>query len=278
MVVPIRNRNAPAVRAEEAFRLFCYPAKQRPGDYNRLAKRARFHLRQAGHGHIGGVRTYVVAPSGAAKGTILLVHGWAAEASFMAAFAEPLRRAGYRVVLLDLPAHGRSEGKFTNLAACARATHRVARSFEPLRGIVGHSLGGLISLWIAEGGPPLPAPVPVKKIALLACPNRFLDVTREFGAGLDLCEKAQLGFEWRVSRVGRRSVDRFSAANLLEPISSEVLVVHSVDDERVGYMNAKAIVASGRSARLITCEGLGHARVLYDPNVIRSVTSFIAQD
>ena len=98
-------------------------------------------------------------------------HGWGAEASFLAAFAEPLRRLGFRVLALDLPAHGRSAGTRTNLAACARAAHRIAASFSPIAGMIGHSLGGLISLWVAEGGAPLGFPIPVGKLALLVCPQ-----------------------------------------------------------------------------------------------------------
>ena len=202
--IPLRNRDAPAVRAEEAFRVFCSPEKHRPPNYRKLAHRARFHLRHASLCRHGEIQTYAFEPSRTGEGTVLLVHGWGAEASFLAAFAEPLRRRGFRVVALDLPAHGRSAGTHTNLAACARAAHRIAASFAPIAGMVGHSLGGLISLWVAEGGAPLAFPVRVEKLALLACPNRFLDVTRMFGAGLNLCESAQLGFERRLSRVGRR--------------------------------------------------------------------------
>jgi pimeloyl-ACP methyl ester carboxylesterase len=276
MVIPYRNRNAPAVEADKALRLFCQPAKERPSDYSRLAKRARFHFRHALCEERGGVRTYVLAPADAPKGTILLVHGWASEASFMAAIAEPLRRAGYRIVLLDLPAHGRSQGRQTTLADCARAAHRVAAAFGPLHAMVGHSLGGLISLWIAEGGPPLPSSVPVRKIVLLASPNRFLDLTREFGARLGLCVHGQLGFERRLSREGRRPIERFSAASLLQPLSAEILIAHSVDDERVHFGNAEAIAARARRARLLTLNGLSHAAVLYDPGVIRSVIGFLA--
>ncbi len=250
--------------------------KERPADYRRQALRARFHLRHARQEECGGVRAYVLEPEGAPKGTVLLIHGWAAEASFMAVFAEALRRIGYRAALFDLPAHGRSQGRTTNLAACARAAHRVATAFGPLHGIIGHSLGALISLWIAEGGPPLGVPTLAPRIALLACPNRFIDVMRNFGGKLDLCVHGQLGFERRISRVGGRPVGRFSAAGLLGALETDILAVHSADDERVPFADAEAIAAASRRVRLMRVEGLGHAKLLYDGTVIRSVASFIA--
>jgi len=157
--IPLRNRNAPAIRAEEAFRLFCSPEKHRSASYRKLAQRARFHLRHAGVRRYGEIQAYAFEPSRKSAGTVLLIHGWEAEASFLAAFAEPLRRLGFRVVALDLPAHGRSAVTHTNLAACARAAHRIAALSAPIAGIIGHSLGGLISLWVAE--------------AVLRWPSRF---------------------------------------------------------------------------------------------------------
>ena len=275
--IPLRNRNAPAVRAEEAFRLFCSPEKHRPPHYRKLAHRARFHLRHASVRPYGEIQTYAFEPSRESEGTVLLIHGWGAEASFLAAFAEPLRRLGFRVLALDLPAHGRSAGTRTNLAACARAAHRIAASFSPIAGMIGHSLGGLISLWVAEGGAPLGFPIPVGKLALLACPNRFLGVTRTFGAGLNLCDKAQLGFEYRLSRVGHRPVKGFSAVNLIKRIRSNVMAVHSVDDERISFADAEAIGATSPRVKLVACQGLGHAKLLYDPAVIRGVISFLVQ-
>lgn len=167
-------RYAPALEPKSALRLFCSPGRSRSANYPTLAERARFHLRNASLERCGDLQVYLFEPSCAPAGTTLLIHGWGAEASFLAGFAEPLRRAGLRVVLFDLPAHGLSGGQYTNLAGCAWAAFRVATQFGPVGGIVGHSLGGLVALWIAEGGPPLPSPIPANKIALLACPNRFI--------------------------------------------------------------------------------------------------------
>jgi pimeloyl-ACP methyl ester carboxylesterase len=279
-----KDWNAPAFAADAAFRLFCSPSQSthRPRDYRKLANQARFHLRHANSDRLdtpgGEIQTYIFEPHEALAGTILLIHGWAAEGAFLAAYAEPLRRRGFRVVAFDLPAHGQSEGRYTNLAACARAAHRVAMLSGPLKGIIGHSMGGLVSLWIAEGGPPLPSAIGVERIVLLGCPNRLIDLTREFGKGLNLCPIAQLGFERRVSRVGHRPVSGFSAVNLLKRIDSAVLAVHSEDDREVPLANARDIATARTHARLLVRQGLGHSGLLYDSSTIRSVIAFLRGD
>ncbi len=270
------GRAAPSFLADEALCRFCRPAEQRPDHYQRLAHKARFHLRHAYNQRFDGLETYIFEPDAQSKGTVILVHGWGAEASFLAAIAEALRRAKIRAVLFDLPAHGRSEGISTNLAVCARATHRIASTFGPLEGFVGHSLGGLSALWAAEGGPPLYSRINVRKVALLACPNRFIDITRKFGAALKLGRTAQQGFERRLSRLARRPVEKFSAANLLKHFDGDVLLIHSTDDGEAQFSDAEIIAESGR-ATLIRCQGLGHSKLLYQPAIIRHIVDFFAE-
>ncbi len=275
------SRTAPGLAGDIAFRRFCTPAisAQRPANYEELALRARFHLRTARWERIrtpqAELQAYIYEPDGSAKGTVLLVHGWTAEAAFMTAFAEPLRRAGYRTIAFDFPAHGRSEGRYTNLAACARAMLELAEQLGPIHAVIAHSFGGLVALLVAEGGPPLYRGVKFERLVLLACPNRLSDVTRDFGAGLKLGPVAQRAYERHIERVGHRSVAGFSAVNLLGSIGRPALLLHSRDDEDVPFAQAEQIVEGVPGMELVAFEGLGHRRLLYAPPVTRAVTRYV---
>ena len=63
--------------------------------------------------------------------------------------------------------------------------------------------------------------------------------------------------------------------NLIKRIRSDVMAVHSVDDERISF--ADAIGAASPRVKFVACQGLGHAKLLYDPAVIRGVISFLVQ-
>src|SRR5690348_873132 len=95
--------------ADAAFRIFCTPelSHYRSANHQELARRARFHLRNAEWRQVSTpvatLQTYTFEPDRNALGTVLVVHGWTGEASFMTAIAEPIRRMGFRVVLFDLP-------------------------------------------------------------------------------------------------------------------------------------------------------------------------------
>ncbi len=89
--------------------------------------------------------------------TVLLVHGWNGCAAQMSRFIEPLVRAGYYVVAPDLPAHGASSGRRTNLFEFAEAIALLGRRVGPVHGVIAHSLGAAaaaISLASRQRAPP----------------------------------------------------------------------------------------------------------------------------
>ncbi len=265
-----------------AFRLFCSPelSQYRSSDHNILTERARFHLRNARWERVatpaGEVQAYVFEPDAESCGTVLLVHGWTSEASFMTAFIEPLRRSGLRVVAFDFPAHGLSSGRRTNLAECARALYGMCQHYGPVYAVVAHSFGGFVSLLVAEGGAPMPRATPIERLVLLACPNRLSDVTRDFGGRLGLGARAQRAYEHHLERVGHRPIATFTASALLGKVGVPALVVHGRDDCEVPYRNAEEIVAACPSARLMCFDGLGHRTLLFAPPVFRAVMMDLA--
>lgn len=50
--------------------------------------------------------------------------------------------------------------------------------------------------------------------------------------------------------------------NLIKRIRSDVMAVHSVDDERISFADAEAIGSASRRVKLVACQGLGHAKLL----------------
>lgn len=272
----------PAEAGDLAFRIFCTPeqSQHRTRDHHRLTQRARYHLRDATWQQVatpaGAVQSYMFEPEGEPRGTVILVHGWTSEAAFMTAFIEPLRRAGFRVVLFDFPAHGVSPGRRTNLADCARAMLSVCEAFGPINAAVAHSFGGFVTLLVAEGGPPLPRAHPISRFVLIGCPNRLSDVTCDFGDQLGLTPAGQRAYEHHLERVGHRPVSTFSAVDLLKTVKAPTLVIHGSSDREVPFHNAEALANIGGHVELQEYEGFGHRTILYAPQVVRAAMTYLA--
>jgi pimeloyl-ACP methyl ester carboxylesterase len=275
---------SPEAAGTAAYRIFCTPrlSRHRSPDHDVLVGRARFYLRDAERVRVasseGEIQAYVLEPDqGPSQGSVLMVHGWTGEASFMSAFAEQIRRRGFRTVLLDFPAHGESAGHRTSLIGCAHAVREVSDALGPIDFVVAHSLGGLASLLAGGGGPPMPRPYSFRAYVLIAMPNRFADLTRDFGAEHRLSPAAQRVYEQHLEHLARRRIEDFTAVNLLAEAGRPALLLHSRDDAEVPFDDAQQVARSSRSAYLQAFDGLGHRKILYAPPVVRAAASYLAR-
>ncbi|AGK58986.1 hypothetical protein HYPDE_36573 [Hyphomicrobium denitrificans 1NES1] len=271
-----------AVAGDAAFRVFCTPSisERRAPNHRQLAERARYHLRNAQWRRIetpvGEVQTYVFEPDQQiAPGIVLIVHGWTGESSFITAIAEAIRRNGFRVGLFDLPAHGLSSGRSTNLIDCARATVSVGEQLGPVHALVTHSFGGLIALVASEGHAPMPGKLTTKHIALIASPNHLSDITDHFARYWGLNDAGRRAFEHRLERIGGRTLDCFAAVKLLPASGVGGLVIHAPDDIDVPFRCAEEIVAGVPDMELHSFNGLGHRNILFASPVARTITSYL---
>jgi len=97
----------------------------------------------------------VEPPSGEARGSVLLIHGLAANKKIMAYLAQAFAEAGLRVFVPDLPGHGRTSAPFSfeHAETCSESLVRelIARgTINSTRTILaGHSMGGALAIRIA---------------------------------------------------------------------------------------------------------------------------------
>jgi pimeloyl-ACP methyl ester carboxylesterase len=88
--------------------------------------------------------------------TVLLLHGWGGHARQMLPLADTLAARGLRPVLVDLPAHGGSRGRVSNLPQFARAieyaTARLHAQDSAPHAVVAHSLAANAAAHAASRG------------------------------------------------------------------------------------------------------------------------------
>jgi pimeloyl-ACP methyl ester carboxylesterase len=276
------SRYAPQRAGDEVYRRFCLPrlSHHMSPKQDVLEARARVHLKKARWfsvpTRVGRVQAYEFAPAGEPNGrSVLLVHGWTSEASFMAAFVEPLRQKGFRVVAFDFPAHGYSMQRRASLIDCAQALHAVGTAAGPFDDVIAHSLGGIVSLMVADGAPPLAGPIAFDRFVLIATPNRLEEFTADFGAHEGLTPAAQRAFERHLERIGHRKLESVSSARYLAASGRPALVVHARNDWEVPFSNAEEIAAACPDAEFHPVDGFGHAGVIFAPPVVRVVRSFL---
>jgi len=205
-----------------------------------------------------------------------LVHGWGGLGAQLAAFVDPLRRAGFRVILFDAPSHGRSDPgvcgpKRTHGVEFSAALAAVAARFGPADTVIAHSMGALPSLMVHREG------LPVGRFVMLA-PMRDLNTHLDrFAAQLGMGPRTRRAFDERSERLVRYPLAGFDVRRLAgeaEPVP--LLVVHDRGDRETWHAHSVDLVEGwpGR-ATMISTDGLGHRRLLTDPIVIDEVAAFV---
>ena len=273
---------SPTLTGRAAFELFC----RTPGTANltqgerRAVERASAFMNQARHHRLptssGCAMLHEFRPEGkAARGSVLVIHGWRSRTEYMRALIEAYRDAGYRVLSLDLPGHGGSLGRRLNMALAVEAVRRAADWFGPFAAMVGHSFGGAVAVNAAVGSVDGLAPVAVDRLVTIASPSSMPKLFADFGQMLRLGPRSQSVVEAQVQRLTGRGLGEFDSARQLLRVPLPTLVIHDAEDREVPVEEAQNTARAGDHVRLHVTRGLGHRRIITDPNVIREAVDFV---
>lgn len=266
-------RLAPGVAEWQAARLFLTPRRhQRGGRESELSLAAcdTALRRYAIALRAGDLR--LRAWSWGEGPAVLLAHGWEGSAADLVPLAGALVDAGYRAVLVDFPAHGRSAGRRTSLVEWLRALRAVAGAVGPIHAVVGHSFGGLaVTVGLAEGD------VSARGAVLLAPALGPAEFVERFAGMIGLPAERAAGMERRLAdRVGR-NIASLDARRAARSLAIPALVLHDPRDREVPWEHARAIADAWAGSRLVSREGRGHRRILADAETIASVVDFVAR-
>lgn len=203
--------------------------------------------------------------------SVLLVHGWHGSAAHFVEFVAPLVAAGFRAVAFDAPAHGESPGRRTKLPEIVAAMEQIARRLGPLHALVAHSFGALCATYaLAERR------IAAGRIVCISPPAHMEGLLVSFSDTLGLPPAVQKRFRAYLERdFGADMWARFSPESHARLLPMPALVIHDADDHSVPIEEAEALARAWRGAELVRTQGLGHRRILADPEVIRRAVAFL---
>lgn len=273
-------RLAPAWAADRAARLFLAPLRS-PGP-----GRTRYVSREtplAVEAPSGPVAAWLFGRSENPDGpTVFLVHGWEDDHLSWAALADRLVQAGYRVLALDLPGHGRSPGQIPGgiapIPVQAAAIAAVAREaavlgLTPFRAVIAHSLGGTATLIAAtEMG------LRAERFAILASPNHPRLFAGALTTMLGLTSQQTAQVFAAIERIVGRSMDSLYLPPKLRQLAAPGLILHSRDDRTVPLQHSQENAAAWARAEFRILDGVGHRRLMSDPGVHAMLLHFVAAD
>lgn len=259
-------RIAPKLTGRIAFALFCTPRKKsvKPEEAAFLAT-ADLHTEQ-----IAG-QDFAVYHWGFKGPIVLLAHGWESHAGRWRKFAPPLVQAGYQVIAVDAPAHGRSSGKRFTMIHYAEVLRALLQRYGPIETIVGHSVGGAASIWAMGTAAPALRP---KKAVILAAFAELNTIFTEAQEKVGISEPTMRSLYKQFERLFGHPVSHYSlrrAAKQLDQVKA--LLIHDRQDHVTGFFNSQQLAEAWPGAQLVATEGLGHG--LTAPAAVEMVVDFV---
>ncbi|MEU9199928.1 alpha/beta hydrolase [Streptomyces sp. NPDC048332] len=205
---------------------------------------------------------------------VLLVHGWQSRGSRLADFVPGLLDRGYSVITFDAPGHGDATGRSTTILEYRDIITGLQNEYGEFEALVAHSLGALGSFFALQGG------VTAKRIVTISGVCDYDYLIEEFSSALKLRPSLKEQLHQRVAKnlFPGMPADRtpFSAVNTVTDLEPPLLIIHDEDDTRISVKQGRRLAAAfGAQARLIITNGLGHRRILGDPDVVRTVLDFV---
>ncbi|MBE9940934.1 alpha/beta fold hydrolase, partial [Cellulosimicrobium cellulans] len=152
----------------------------------------------------------------------------------------------------------------------ADALAAVVREHGEATAVVGHSLGTATTVLAVRDG------LPAGRLVLVAAIADVLGQLDGFADLLGLSRPTRELLQSRLSDLAGRPLPELDVRETLRthPVPP-ALVVHDRADKEVPYPVGAALAAAWPEGELLTTDGLGHHRLLRDPDVVRAVVDYV---
>jgi pimeloyl-ACP methyl ester carboxylesterase len=256
---------APATAARLAARRFLTPpVHRRPAAEIALIEHARARPLFVGERRIE-MWTWGRGPA------VLLVHGWSGRGAQLGAFVEPLVARGFSVVTFDAPGHGAAAPGMVTIPEMTAALQAVAATQRRLAGVLAHSVGAIVAARALYEG------LATTAVVFLAPAAEMIGPATWFARALGLTPHAAALMRQRVEERVGKPWSAFDVAALAPALTAPLLAVHDRGDAELPWQHGRLIAAEwGGPAELVTTDGLGHRRIVRDPQVVGTTVAFLA--
>lgn len=200
---------------------------------------------------------------------VLLAHDWSGRALEQHALVRALHMAGYAVVAFDQQGHGRSSGRITTLSDFVCNLLAIGWRHGPAAAVIGHGMGGGAAAIALNCG------LQADHAILIAPQADPVEAIVRFASRRGLGGSTHRRMVALLERRTGVSMDDLQAHCVAPRIGRPALVVHDLEDSEVPWSEGERYARCWPDARLLTTTGLGHQRIIRDPQVLVTCLRFL---
>lgn len=256
---------SPNISAAYANKLFLTPRRYKPKEWeNEIEKTADRKYFQPYKDIKIRVLEWGTGPA------IFILHGWEGRSLQLGNYIQPLTKLGYKVVAIDLPAHGGSTGKTSNIVDFKAAIKKVSSNYEEISVIIAHSFGAVASTLAVNEG------LNVDKLVLFCpppCPysivkryTRFFKIPKNVAEIMLLDQPQIMQMEWD-------DISLYSVCSNMQ--FNNALLIYDTEDNEIDISDAKKLSSIWKGTELFITSGFGHYKILREDSVLRHVVEFL---
>lgn len=203
--------------------------------------------------------------------TVLLVHGWNGNTGNFARIVPALLEAGYNVFGIDLPGHGFSTGRYSNIVLSAKMVRRLVLEIGNPDFIITHSFGGAVATVAQESG------VTARKLVYIAPPLRLEILRKSFSEYYQLTAEEQESMRSILERKVKQPLSSLDLEAAGPKFNNSLLVIHDEDDVEIPFSMGLAVSKAWKKSKLVKTKGFGHKMILRTESVKEEILSFLKE-
>lgn len=267
---------APGLAGGLALRFFLRPSgKSRPRPWEETDSLITAPELERFQWSSGEVQAYRWRATHAHAPKALLVHGWNSDVTAIVVVAQALLEQGYEVLGIDLPAHGQSTGRELTMLTAVESIAACSAHEDGFDLIVGHSFGGAAVLLACSELLLKDKALKPGALVTVAAPSRLSGVAERFKHMLKLPPGVGRAFEQRLQQRSPIAFEDFDIDQQQSPCPLPVFIIHDRDDDNVPCEDSELAAHCLPNAQLHITQGMGHSKVLRDPETAQRIVEFV---
>jgi len=188
----------------------------------------------------------------------------------MSTIAKHLLKKDLRVVLFDLPAHGFSPDKKTNIVEINSIIKKITDNEEELLAIVSHSFGAVCAGYAIKAG------IKPKHFVSIAAPTSMAYIVDTFCSIIGASNIIRKELISNLEKILKAPYETESLLNSAKNFTIHGLIIHDRNDKLVPFSYAKQLSGVWNNSRLIATNNLGHNGILKNSSVINEILESIS--